>query len=274
MMGYPVHPLYRSFLAFLTCVQTNSPLEMNFVCVDGFFEKLFMGQPNFGFFLNVIFNKAMLGFSVSWSSLNVAWSPYLNFASYDNVEKILNSFQFEDIVMRNKPVDSFTRFETFFFLFSFSRVSLNLKIVIDSTLTFAMYKLVIDGTIGLNSSKKDIWKKKKGIFVRKVSYIKGKTPGTWKVGICTCKTEGLHNSHLFLSTAQFLYYVMRKRITSRDLIGCKACVQDLWLWAHCEYLNCSLPSVFFFFFFFYNFVVSKIWRFLPFLEWNFRIYYL
>jgi hypothetical protein len=49
MMGYPIHPFYTSFLAFLTCVQTNSPLEMNFVCVDGFFKKLFMGQPNFGF---------------------------------------------------------------------------------------------------------------------------------------------------------------------------------------------------------------------------------
>jgi hypothetical protein len=71
MMGYPVHPLYTSFLASLTCVQTNSPLEMNFVCVDGFFKKLFMGQPNFGFLKTVIFNKAMLGFSVSWSWLNV-----------------------------------------------------------------------------------------------------------------------------------------------------------------------------------------------------------
>jgi hypothetical protein len=57
--------------------------------------------------------------------------------------------------------------------------------VIDSTLKFAKYKLVIDGTIGLNSSKKDIRKEKKGFFVRKVRYIKGKTPGTWKVGICT-----------------------------------------------------------------------------------------
>jgi hypothetical protein len=69
---------------------------------------------------------------------------YLNFASYDNVEKILNSFQFEHIVIKNKLVDLFTRFGTFFFLFSFSRVSLNLEIEIDSTLTFAMYKLVID----------------------------------------------------------------------------------------------------------------------------------
>jgi hypothetical protein len=73
MMGYPLHPLYTFFLAFLTCVQTKRPLEMNFVCVDGFFKKLFVGQPNFGFiFKIVLFNKAMLGFSVSWSWLNVA----------------------------------------------------------------------------------------------------------------------------------------------------------------------------------------------------------
>ncbi len=42
-------------------------------------------------------------------------------------------------------------------------------------------------------------------------------------------TEGLHNYHLFLSTAQFLYYMMRKRITSRDMIGCKACTGSVTL---------------------------------------------
>jgi hypothetical protein len=89
---------------------------------------------------------------------------YLNSASYNNVEKILNSFQFEDIVIRNKIVDSFTRFGTFFFLFSFLRVSLNLKIVIDSTLTFAKYKIVIDGTIGFEFIQKGYPKGKKAFL--------------------------------------------------------------------------------------------------------------
>jgi hypothetical protein len=149
---------------------------MNFVYVDGFFKKLFMGQPNFGFQKFVIFNKAMLGFSVSWSRLNVAWSMYLNSASYNNVEKILNSFQFEDIFIRNKNcrfVYKIWNLFFFFFLFSFSRVSLNLKIVIDSTLTFAKYKLAIDGTIGLNSSRKDI-RKKKRLFCEKSEVYKRK----------------------------------------------------------------------------------------------------
>jgi hypothetical protein len=155
---------------------------------------------------------------------------YLNSASYNNVEKILNSFQFEDIVIRHKIVDSFTRFGTFFFLFSFSRVSLNLKIVIDSTLTFAKYKLVIDGTIGLNSSKKDI-RKKKRLFCEKSEVYKRKN------------SRHLESRHMYnvrqkvccttlvcsLSTAQFLYYMTRKRITSRDMIGCKGCTGSVTL---------------------------------------------
>jgi hypothetical protein len=49
-------------------------------------------------------------------------------------------------------------------------VSLNLEIEIDSTLTFAMYKLVIDWTIGLNSSKKDIWKQKRHFYEKSEVY--------------------------------------------------------------------------------------------------------